>query len=92
MEALKSFKAGNESVLSYLPGSAERMGLEQELARQHAQRVDIPLVIGGKRIYTVEREQVVCPHEHQHVLATLNQATRQEAQQAIDSAVTAQRE
>lgn len=92
MEALKSFKAGNESVLSYLPGSAERMGLEQELARQHAQRVDIPLVIGGKRIYTVEREQVVCPHEHQHVLATLNQATRLEAQQAIDTAVAAQRE
>ncbi len=89
---LKNFKASNEVVLSYRPGSAERAGLEQELTRQHEQRADIPLVIGGRRIYTVEREQVVCPHEHGHVLATLNQATRLEAQQAIDAAVGAQRE
>ena len=88
----QGYKAGNEPVLSYRPGSAEATELDRELDRQYAQCVDIPLVIGGKRIYTVEREQVVCPHEHGHVLATLNQATRLEAQQAIDAAVVAQRD
>jgi 1-pyrroline-5-carboxylate dehydrogenase len=89
---LKSFKARNEAVLSYQAGSAERSGLEQELAHQHGLGVDIPLVIGGKRIHTVEREQVVCPHERRHALATLSQATSPHAQQAIDAAVAAQRE
>jgi len=91
-DILKSLKASNEPVLAYLPGSADRIALEQELARQYGQRIDIPLVIGGKRIDTEAREQVVCPHEHRHVLATLHQATRREAQQAIDTAVAAQRE
>ncbi|CAN6484063.1 unnamed protein product [Victoria cruziana] len=84
------YQAGNEPVLTYRPGSPERAELEGELQRQYAQRSDIPLVIAGKRIYTVEREQVVCPHEHGHVLATLNQASSLEAQQAVDAAVAAQ--
>ena len=91
-DILKPFKASNEAVLSYLPGSAERIALEQALARQHGQGGEIPLVIGGKRIDTAAREQVLCPHEHRHVLATLSQATGLEAQQAIDAAVAAQRE
>ncbi len=91
-DKLKSFKASNEAVLSYLPGSAERMALERELARQYEQHIDIPLVIGGKRICTEAGEPVVCPHEHRHVLARLNLATQLEARQAIATAVAAQRE
>ena len=88
----KTFKASNEAVLAYRPGSAERSGLEQELARQYDEPIEIPLVIGGKRVQTAQREPVVCPHEHRHVLATLHQATPLETRQAIDAAVSAQRE
>lgn len=92
MHILENFRATNETVLSYRLGSPEAGQLAQELAWQHQQRIDIPLVIGGRRVQTRAREPVVCPHAHRQVLASLSQATAQEAQEAVDAAVAAQRE
>ena len=45
-------KPTNEPIYSYLKGSPELKLLNKELERQKSLIVDIPLIIGGKRIYT----------------------------------------
>lgn len=79
----------NEPVLSYAPGSPERLCLKDELDRQMAQVVDIPLVIGGKEIRTGKTQKVVMPHDHQHVLGHCHLAGEAEVKMAIDAALAA---
>jgi 1-pyrroline-5-carboxylate dehydrogenase len=42
--------AVNEPIRSYLPGSPERAELKQRLDEMAAERLAIPLVIGGERV------------------------------------------
>ena len=82
----------NEPVKSYAPGSPERKALKERLASMSAERIDIPLVIGGKEIRTGDVAHAVMPHAHQHVLADWHRATREHVSQAIDAAAKAHRE
>jgi 1-pyrroline-5-carboxylate dehydrogenase len=82
----------NEPVLSYRPGSQERILLEEELKVQTNQVIDIPLIIGGKEIRTGRTGKVVMPCDHHHVLATYHLATEKEVSMAIDAALDAKRE
>ena len=84
--------AVNEPVRSYAPGTPERAELKARLASMATERVEIPVVIGGKRITTGDTAQSVMPHDHGHVLADYHQATPQLVQQAIAAATEAQRE
>ncbi len=79
----------NEPVLTYAPGSPERVHLKAELDRQYNLEVDIPLIIGGQEIRTGRLREVVCPHEHGHVLAHYHEAGEAEIQMAIDAALQA---
>ena len=56
------------------------------------QRLDIPLVIGGREVRTGNKAQTVMPHKHSHVLADWHKAGAKEVQQAIDAALAARRE
>ena len=82
----------NEPVKTYLKGSAERIALEAELKRQSDTVVDIPLIIGGKEIRTGNVGKVVCPHDHNHVLATYHKAGEKEIKMAIDAALAARKQ
>lgn len=82
----------NEKVLSYAPGSAERLALGKELDRQSGIVVDIPAVIGGKEVRTGDLVDVVMPHEHGHVLARFHRAGAAEIESACSVAVAAQAE
>lgn len=82
-------KPYNEPIRSYLPGSAERASLKAELDRQANEIVTIPLIIGGKEVYTDVYGEVVMPHDHQHVLARYCIATPKELKMAIDAALEA---
>ncbi len=82
----------NETVRSYAPGSPERAALKDRLASMSAERIEIPLVIGGKEIRTGELAQTTMPHAHQHVLADWHKASREHVGQAIDAARAAHRE
>ena len=77
----------NESILKYLPGSSERISLENELVRQSSIVVDIPLIIGGKEISTGKTGKIVMPTDHNHVLATYQIATEKEVTMAINAAL-----
>ncbi len=82
----------NEPVLNYAPGSVEKIELKQALAELSSGEIEIPIVIGGKRVTTGNMGKVVMPHDHQHVMATYHKAGPEEVQQAIDCAVAAQSE
>ncbi|MDR1878891.1 MAG: L-glutamate gamma-semialdehyde dehydrogenase [Bacteroidales bacterium] len=79
----------NEAVKSYAPGSEERRLLQAELDRQFNTQVEIPLIIGGKKIKTGKIGKVVMPTNHQHVLATYHQCTEKEVRMAVDAAMEA---
>jgi len=79
----------NEPVKSYAPGSPERASLKARLASMAAERVDIPLIIGGKEVRTGDLAQTVMPHNHRHVLADWHRATPAHVEQAIDASLKA---
>jgi 1-pyrroline-5-carboxylate dehydrogenase len=82
----------NEPTRSYAPGSPERAELKARLKSMAAERIDIPLVIGGKEIRTGATEKTVMPHDHQHVLAEYHKASPEHVHQAIVAAAEARRE
>jgi 1-pyrroline-5-carboxylate dehydrogenase len=82
----------NEPIKSYAPGSPEREALKARLTSMAAERVDIPLIIGGKEHRSGELSRAVMPHNHQHVLADWHKATPKHVEMAIDAAREAQRE
>jgi 1-pyrroline-5-carboxylate dehydrogenase len=76
----------NEPVRSHAPGSPERASLQLRLEQMRGERLEIPLVIGGKDVRTGKTREAVLPHEQAHVLADLHQGGAGEVQQAIDAA------
>jgi 1-pyrroline-5-carboxylate dehydrogenase len=82
----------NEPNKTYLPGSPERLELKARLTSMAEERIDIPLVIGGREIRTRRVEHAVMPHDHRHVLADWHMADPEHVQQAIDAATRARRE
>src|ERR1700712_2193145 len=81
----------NEPVRSYAPGSPERASIKTRLNEMAAERIDIPLVIGGRDVRTGDTAASVMPHDHRHVLADYHRATSREVHQAIDAARDAHR-
>ena len=77
--------AVNEPVRSYAPHSPERASLQRRLASMASETIDIPIVIGGKRIQTGNVASVTMPCDHQHVLATFHKATPALVEEAIAS-------
>jgi 1-pyrroline-5-carboxylate dehydrogenase len=82
----------NEPVKSYAPGSPERAELKARLAAMAAERVEIPLVIGGEDVRTGEVDRAVMPHNHRHVLADFHKAGPGHVERAIQAALQARSE
>ena len=82
----------NDFNRTYLPGSPERAELKARLKSMAAERVDIPIIIGGKEIRTGRTQPVVMPHNHEHVLGEWHAAGPDHVQQAIAAAQEAGRE
>jgi len=82
----------NEPVKGYAPGSPERKELKARLKAMAAERIEIPLVIGGKEVRGTETAKAVMPHDHGHVLADWHKASGEQVAQAIEAAAAARRE
>ena len=82
----------NEPNKSYLPGSPERAELKARLAAMAAEKIDIPVIIGGCEIRTGRTQQSVMPHDHQHALADWHVADPEHVQQAVAAAAEAHHE
>ena len=79
----------NEPVKSYAPGSPERAELKARLDSMANERIDIPVIIGGREIRTGRTEQAVMPFNHSHVLADWHVATAADVQAAIKASAEA---
>ena len=82
----------NDVNRTYAPGSSERAELKARLASMAAEKIEIPIIIGGREIRTGKTEKSVMPHNHQHVLAEYHLAGPEEVRQAIAAAAEARRE
>jgi len=81
----------NEPILNYEPGSKEKEELKRKLADLKNQKIEIPLIIGGKEIKTGDLGKCIMPHDHQHILAQYHKAGEKEIKMAIESALEAKK-
>jgi len=82
-------KAVNETILNYAPGSPERAELKKMLEMIKSEVVEIPVIIGGKEIFTGNTDTNVMPHNHKHVLAEYHMAGPDEIALAIETSQVA---
>ena len=85
MEQIKIYQAKNEPVLSYMKGSKERSDVEETYNQMFNSRVDIPLYIGGEKILTNERKNILPPHDHKNVVGTYSVANKKHVENAIEN-------
>lgn len=81
----------NEPVKAYLPGSPERASLKKELEHQSAEVVQVPMIIGGKEVWTERKTKAVMPHDHAHVIAEAASGGEKELKDAIAAALAARK-
>jgi 1-pyrroline-5-carboxylate dehydrogenase len=79
----------NEPVKGYEPGSPERGELQAQLRRMEAERLELPMVIGGEEVRTGNTFEAVMPHRRSHVLAEVHAGGATEVERAIDAAAEA---
>ena len=77
----------NETVLSYAPGSTEKLALKKALADLKKKTLDIPMYIGGKAVRTGKKIAIHPPHEIKHVLGHFHMGNKQHVDQAINTAL-----
>ncbi len=82
----------NEPAHSYAPGTPPRASLKARLAAMAGERIEIPLIIGGKDVRTGKLGQSVMPHDHAHVLADYHKASEEHIAAAIAAARAAHAE
>lgn len=82
-------QAVNEPVWSYAPGSAERDNVLASYRSQYQEVADIPMIIGGQRYRSDQKQPLSPPHQHQHILGYYYLATQEHAKLAIQSALDA---
>ena len=85
-------EAVNEPVTDFLPGSPERAELKARLERMSAERVHIPMVIGGARVESGNTFEALMPHRRTHVLADVEKGGAAHVGQAIAAARAAHRD
>jgi len=85
-------KPVNETVLSYAPGTPERAKLKASLKEMLAQPTEVPMIINGKEVRSGNLVDMVCPHDHGHVLGQYHQGDQSYAEQAIRAANEAKAE
>jgi len=79
-------KPVNEPIKSYAPGSSERASLKARLKELLRREIEIPLVIGGKRVKTGSLGDCRCPHDHAHLLGRYHKAGPGEIERAVSAA------
>ncbi|WP_139984297.1 L-glutamate gamma-semialdehyde dehydrogenase [Nocardioides litoris] len=77
----------NEPNLTYAPGTPERDALLAQIAELESTQRTFPAVVGGERREGSGADvAVVQPHDHQHVLGTLRNASTADTEAAIAAA------
>ncbi|WP_217874556.1 L-glutamate gamma-semialdehyde dehydrogenase [Gulosibacter sp. 10] len=80
----------NEPAREFRPGSPEAESVLREIDRLNNEVREITHVIGGERIGGDDTKNIVAPHDHQHVYATIPNVTDEIIDKAIQAALDAQ--
>jgi 1-pyrroline-5-carboxylate dehydrogenase len=80
-----------EPMQAYAPGSRERAALEAALRRTRAEVVEVPCVVGGRKVFTGIVDEQVMPTNHTHVLARFHKATPELVAEAITESQAARK-
>lgn len=81
--------AVNEPVKTYAPGTTEREEVQKTFKEMYNTTVDIPLYIGGKEVRTGNTKNLFPPFDHQHHLGIYHTASKENIQDAIQTALAA---
>ncbi len=81
--------AKNETCLTYAVGSAERKEFKAVLKTMSAKKIKIPMVIGGKEVFTKKVHKLSSPHNHKKVIGTYTEGDKTHVAAAIDAALAA---
>lgn len=79
----------NEPILAYASGSKERELLDATIKEMKSTSVDIPMTIGGEKIFTDKKISIHPPHELKHTLGHYSQGNKTHVAKAIDAALEA---
>jgi 1-pyrroline-5-carboxylate dehydrogenase len=79
----------NEPVKSYAPGSPERAELQRTYKELKSKEIDVPMYIGGDKVYTDTKKPMLQPHDHKHILGHFNEGDASHVEQAINAALAA---
>jgi 1-pyrroline-5-carboxylate dehydrogenase len=82
----------NEPVLSYAPGSPEKLALKAALSTLKSQTLEIPMTIGGQKVMGQGRYAIRPPHELSHTLGWHGRADASLVSEAIDAALAAKKD
>jgi 1-pyrroline-5-carboxylate dehydrogenase len=82
----------NEPVWQYAPGSTQREALGRELVRQLGEPIEIPMVIGGREVFTGDKVEIRCPHDRSRLLGYYHKGTVEHAELAVQAANHAREE
>ena len=83
--------ATNEPVKEYTLNSRERKELLAEYKAMYNSKVDIPMYIGNKKVFTEDKRDLSPPREHNHVIGNSNYGGEKEVNEAIDAALAAKK-
>lgn len=81
--------ATNETVLSYAPGTPERVAVEEAYFSMLHGHIDIPMYIGGKKIATSKKHDIHPPHDLRTVIGSYSEGDSTHVQDAINAALAA---
>ncbi|WP_439880329.1 L-glutamate gamma-semialdehyde dehydrogenase [Pontibacter sp. MBLB2868] len=79
----------NEPVKSYAPGSPEREELQRTYKELKSKELDVPMYIGGDKVYTDKKQPMLQPHDHKHILGHFSEGDATHVEQAINAALAA---
>ncbi|MBL0294590.1 MAG: L-glutamate gamma-semialdehyde dehydrogenase [Saprospiraceae bacterium] len=79
----------NEPILTYLPGSKEKLALKESIKFAKSQELEIYSIINGKEVKTGDRKRIHPPHEINHTLGHYYKSGPKEVEMAIDAALAA---
>lgn len=79
----------NEPVKSYAPGSPEKEELLRTYKELKSKQLDVPMYIGGDKVYTDNKQPMLQPHDHQHILGHFSEGDASHVEQAINAALAA---
>tara|TARA_R110001592_G_scaffold133422_1_gene348663 strand:- start:1399 stop:3024 length:1626 start_codon:yes stop_codon:yes gene_type:complete len=84
--------AENEPVQGYAPGSVEKEELLAALAELKSNKIDAPMVIGGKEVRTGNTVSMHPPHDHAYNLGNFHMGDKSHVEAAINAALAAKKQ